>query len=173
MACANRGIDCRLRAIPQPKGAAMRTWEILRRAAGLIGMVGLVACSSPGATERIGSASEPSQCGPTDDSQPVESYNGSLGVSTAFVARHERRVGFLTGVGCSGTLISDDLFLSAGHCGWANNQTVQFDFQNTASGTARTPDSVTVSGVVESQNDANFDYAIVRLNGSPSREFGH
>src|SRR5262249_42484603 len=68
---------------------------------------------------------------------------------------------------------SDDLFLSAGHCKFANNQTVQFDFQNTASGTARTPVSFTVSGVVESQNDGTFDYAIVRLRGFPGREFGH
>ena len=74
-----------------------------------------------------------SQCGATDDSQAVEQYNGTLGVSAAFVAAHERPVGQLqwndnlaaiytnpgnvSGVRwCTGALISPNLFLSAGHC---------------------------------------------------------
>lgn len=81
-------------------------------------------------------------CGATDDSQPVEQYGGTLGVTTTFVAAHQSPVGQLqwnnnlaalytspgnvSGVRwCTGTLISNDLFLSAGHCfdqnggGWA------------------------------------------------------
>ncbi len=72
-------------------------------------------------------------CGVVDDSQPVEKYDGSLGVTKAFVAAHQRPVGQLqwdSGLGsiysdpgtvsgarwCSGALISHNLFLSAGHC---------------------------------------------------------
>src|SRR5262245_56460721 len=34
-----------------------------------------------------------SQCGATDDSQPVEQYNGTLGVTGAFVNAHQAPVG--------------------------------------------------------------------------------
>ena len=74
-----------------------------------------------------------SQCGATDDSQAVEQYNGTLGVTTAFVNAHQAPVGQLqwnanlasiyTDAGdvagvrwCTGTLLAGNLFLSAGHC---------------------------------------------------------
>jgi hypothetical protein len=73
-----------------------------------------------------------SQCGAADDSQPVEQYDGTLGVTTAFVNNNQRPVGQLqwndnlasiytnpgnvSGVRwCTGTLITNDLFLTAGH----------------------------------------------------------
>jgi hypothetical protein len=77
-------------------------------------------------------------CGARDDSQDVENYDGTLGVTRDFVARHERPVGQLQWVDLAarsgpadspgsvsnarwgtGALISsdgDDLFLTAGHC---------------------------------------------------------
>lgn len=76
-------------------------------------------------------------CGREDDSQPVEFYDGALGVSKEFVTKFSRSVGQLQwkyqfdkrfnepnnsagnvrGVRwCTGTLISKDLFLTAGHC---------------------------------------------------------
>ena len=74
-----------------------------------------------------------SQCGATDDSQPVEQYDGALGVTTGFVAAHQAPVGQLqwnnnlatiytdpgnvSGVRwCSGTLLAGNLYLTAGHC---------------------------------------------------------
>jgi V8-like Glu-specific endopeptidase len=126
------------------------------------------------AIRRAREMSTKSQCGPAWDAQQVESYNGTLGPTQAFVARHESRVGYHVDVGCTGTLISDDLFLSAGHCGYAVGHTVRFDYQNAPGGSpARPTRDFTVSQVVEQEESANWDYAIVRLNGSPGREFGH
>jgi V8-like Glu-specific endopeptidase len=74
-----------------------------------------------------------SQCGATDDSQAIDRYDGTLGVTTGFVSGLEPAVGQLqwtadlaavytepgnvSGVRwCSGTLIGSNLFLTAGHC---------------------------------------------------------
>lgn len=71
-------------------------------------------------------------CGATDDSQPVEQYNGTLGVTAAFVSAHQSAAcqvqwnnnlpsiytnpGNVSGVRWgSGTMISGDLFLTCGH----------------------------------------------------------
>ncbi len=117
-----------------------------------------------------------SQCGVSWDAQQVESYNGGLGPTTAFVSRHETRVGLHVtpdNYVCTGTLISDDLFLSAGHCRYANGDFVYFDYQNAPNGTPRASKRFTVSQVIEQEQNIGWDYAIVRLNGSPGREFGH
>lgn len=75
-------------------------------------------------------------CGPIDNSQDVEKYDGTSGPSKAFVSAHEPAVAqiqWLTNVAsrlgpgadpgniegqrwCSGTLISAKRFLTAGHC---------------------------------------------------------
>ena len=71
-------------------------------------------------------------CGAKDDSQPVEQYDGTLGVTTAFVAARQSAAcqaqwnsnlasiytnpGNVSGVRWgSGTMIADDLFLTCGH----------------------------------------------------------
>lgn len=71
-------------------------------------------------------------CGVTDDSQPVEQYDGTLGVTTAFVTAHQSAAcqvqwnanlasiytspGNVSGVRWgSGTMIGTDLFLACGH----------------------------------------------------------
>lgn len=80
---------------------------------------------------------EESICRNIDDSQPVELYDGTLGVSKAFVEKMSRSVGQLQwkynfggafngpndsegnvkGVRwCTGTLIGKNLFITAGHC---------------------------------------------------------
>ncbi len=78
-----------------------------------------------------------SKCGLVDDTQDVEHYDGTLGVSRDFVEQHERAVGQLQWLDDldvrfsspgetpgtvsgqrwgSGGLIDDDVFLTAGHC---------------------------------------------------------
>ena len=150
-------------------------------------------------------------CGTTDDSQPVEQYDGTLGVSTAFVNANQRPVGVLrwhsdlaskyTNPGnvagqrwCTGTLITNNLFLTAGHCfdqtggGWqrprvngttniiepeeiALNMSVEFNFQHDPSGVVRTPTSVQVVELVEYRL-GGLDFAIARLEGSPGVQWG-
>jgi V8-like Glu-specific endopeptidase len=150
-------------------------------------------------------------CGTTDDSQPVEQYDGSLGVTRAFVDTHQVPVGVLrwhtnlaniyTNPGnvaghrwCTGTLIADNLFLTAGHCfdqtggGWnrprvngtnniissqeiATRMNVEFNFQVDANGVQQSPVSFAVEELIEYRLDG-LDFAIVRLSGNPGQQFG-
>ena len=152
-----------------------------------------------------------SQCGATDDSQPVEQYDGSLGVSVAFVNANQPMVGQLqwnanlggtynnpgnvSGVRwATGTLISNDLFLTAGHNfdqtggGWARprdnatgaiiapaeiatNMHVNFNFQVDPSGNPRPEQEFPVVDLVEYRL-GGLDFAIVRLGGNPGATFG-
>lgn len=150
-------------------------------------------------------------CGTEDDSQPVEQYDGTLGVSQGFVNRLQQPVGQLqwndnladiysspgnvSGVRwCTGTLVSDNLFLSAGHCfdqsadGWtlpkvngtndvipsseiATNMHVNFNYQVDPNGNPREEVEVAITQLLEYRL-ANLDFAILRLAGNPGRQFG-
>lgn len=150
-------------------------------------------------------------CGGIDESQPVEQYDGTLGVTTAFVDEHQGPVGQVqwnnnlgavytnpgnvSGVRwCSGTLISCNLFLSAGHCfdsiggGWnrplingtntpippaeiAQNMHVNFNYQVDPNGNLRQEREFAIVELMEHRNNG-LDYAIARLDGNPGAEFG-
>jgi len=152
-----------------------------------------------------------SQCGAADDSQPVEQYTGALGVTRAFVDAHERPVGQLqwntdlasiytdpgnvSGVRwCTGALIAENLFLTAGHCfdqsanGWdlpkvngtndvipsteiATRMHVNFNFQVDPSGTLRPQQEFPVAQLTEYRL-GGLDFAILRLTGNPHQTFG-
>lgn len=117
--------------------------------------------------------SDESQCGPTWDLQDVEQYDGTLGVSLTWVQRHEGAVAYQVSPGCSGTMISDDLFISAGHCGYGVGDVIRFNYQDDPNGNPQVPQDFTVAAIVEQEDNANWDYAIVRLNGNPGRIFGY
>ncbi|WMS85339.1 trypsin-like peptidase domain-containing protein (plasmid) [Bacillus wiedmannii] len=150
-------------------------------------------------------------CG-AEDFQDVERYNGTLGVATEFVDAHQAPVGQLqwyddlaskyTQPGnvsgkrwASGTLISEDLFLTAGHCfdqnpvPWtvpringtnnpissqeiAKNIKVNFNYQVDFSGNPRSPQSFAILELIEYRL-GGLDFAIVRLDGNPGQVFGH
>lgn len=133
----------------------------------------LGACDSAHAPD-VNVTAAGSQCGPTWDLQNVEQYDGTLGVTADFVDLHQGPVGYHVRPGCSGTLISTDLFISAGHCGYRVGDSVRFNYQYDASGSARPTTTVSVTEVVEQVygGGSGIDYAIVRLSGSPGSTFG-
>jgi V8-like Glu-specific endopeptidase len=118
-------------------------------------------------------------CGATNDAQHVNSYNGALGPSTAFVQANKNSKAALEssptgGKFCSGTLISTNLFLTAGHCvdSGSVGEFVAFNFERAANSTALLPQThVRITAVVE-DGVSGVDYAILRLEGSPGNTFG-
>ena len=159
-------------------------------------------------------AGHESTCGDIDDSQQVEMYDGTLGVTKDFVAEHQPSVaqiqwnddlstkyqkpGNVVSVRwCSGTMISDDLYLSAGHCfdsvdeefGWqvpkvngtndliqpkeiAKNMHINFNFQVDSHGAMRhDQQSFAILELMEHRL-GGLDYAIVKVAGKPGKIFG-
>ena len=122
---------------------------------------------------------QPSICGPTNDAQFVNSYNGTLGPSISFVQANKGSKGAMEssptgGKFCSGSLISANLFLTAGHCvdSGSVGEFVSFNFERAANSTALLPQThVRITAVVEDAR-SGVDYAIVRLEGTPGNTFG-
>ena len=152
-----------------------------------------------------------SQCGATDDSQPVEQYNGALGVTKAFVNSHQSCVaqvqwnnnlaakytdpGNVNNVRWgTGTMISKDLFLTAGHLfdqtggGWnrpkdnithatispqqiALNMHLNFNYQVDPGGTLRAEVKFPITQLIEYRL-GGLDFAICRIGGNPGNTFG-
>lgn len=126
-------------------------------------------------------------CGNSDDMQHVEEYNGSLpGFSKAYVDSNSPSVGALA-MGpagpnsrkfCSGTLISEDMFITASHCvdGDITKSFAVFNYQKAAgSSSVREQAHYAITGVVEDgvyQAAGGMDYAIIKLDGAPGKKFG-
>lgn len=150
-------------------------------------------------------------CGATDDSQPVEQYNGNLGVTKAFVNSHQSSVaqvqwnnnlaskynnpGNVNNVRWgTGTMISNDLFLTAGHLfdqtggPWvrpkdnstnatispqeiALNMHLNFNYQVDPNGNQRAEVSFPITQLIEYRL-GNLDFAICRIGGNPGNTFG-
>lgn len=113
-------------------------------------------------------------CGTSNDLQQVDEYDGTLGVSKSFVATHQAPVGIMRDAEqqgyCSGTLIADDLFLTAGHCVYGSDVSQDFVAFNYHKGVDEAV-PYAVAEVVE-DNLNGLDFAIVRLEDSPGSRFG-
>ncbi|WP_394825366.1 trypsin-like serine peptidase [Pendulispora albinea] len=120
-------------------------------------------------------------CG-TDDKQYVNSYTGNLGVSVAYVNTYKGAVGVSeTSISegpsvkfCTGTLIANDLFLTASHCVDSSTKTeyVAFNYERKANSTEVLPQQhFKITGIVE-DGLGGLDYAILRLAGNPGATFG-
>ena len=144
----------------------------------LIGCVDALPEAGDEATDDI---EQPSICGTRNDAQQVNSYNGTLGPTTAFVASHRGPVGAMETTAaansskyCSGSLIATNLFLTAGHCVDASTvgDFVSFNFERVAGGTmVLTQTHAQITAIVE-DSPGGLDYAIVRLAGTPGATFG-
>lgn len=121
-------------------------------------------------------------CGTVDDSQNVNHYTGTLGVSTAYVQSHKGSKGALetsatassSAKYCSGSMISADLFLTAGHCvdSASIGDYVAFNYEVAPGSTSLLVQShYRVSAIVEN-GLGGLDYAILRLDGSPGNTWG-
>jgi V8-like Glu-specific endopeptidase len=118
-------------------------------------------------------------CG-NDDMQPVNNYNGSLGVAIDYVRLHKYAVGAMASAGdptgkyCSGTLIGRDLFITASHCvddNTVNGDTIVMNYELAAGSASQlTEKHYKIKAVVETGND--IDYSIVRVEGNPGDEWG-
>lgn len=143
-------------------------------------------------------------CGTRDESVPVESYDGAFdGITEDFVDEHEGPVGQLQWQEdlqdlevvhesatryagerwCSGTLIDDDLLLTAGHCFMIQNMPrpadvarhmqVNFDYQRDSDGELRGAETHEIVELVEHEfRHDGLDYAVVRLAGTPGETYG-
>lgn len=121
-------------------------------------------------------------CGKSDFKNIYE-YKGELGPSRKFVLKNATPVGAISttthqnGLNkfCSGTLISENLFLTACHCidGKSTNDFVVFNYQLGSDRKLEKQYFFKISEVLELGYDYNIDYAIVRLDGSPGNQFGY
>ncbi len=129
---------------------------------------------------------QPSICGSRDDSQWVNDYNGTFGMSRSVAQEHQRSKGAMsiTGIAglddkyCSGTLIGSNLFITAGHCidDHTTSEYVVMNFEREpSSSTLRTEKPYRILKVLE-RNRVGFkgtvDYAILQLEGSPGLAWG-
>lgn len=142
-------------------------------------VVTLAGCIDAAEDVELDEVEQPTICGRTNDAQHVNSYNGALGPTVAFVQGNKGSKGAMetsptTGKYCSGSLISANTFLTAGHC--VDSSTVgdfvSFNFERAANSTALLPQThVRISAVLEDEL-GGVDYAIVRLEGTPGNTFG-
>lgn len=120
-------------------------------------------------------------CG-SNDLQQVNSYDGKLGPSIEFVKTFEKAVGAMESEGkdssskfCTGTLISEDLFITAAHCvdsSTAKGKFVAFNYQKAKDSSQLLPQKhFKIAEVIEDGLNG-LDYAVLRLDGKPGKDFG-
>jgi V8-like Glu-specific endopeptidase len=119
-------------------------------------------------------------CG-TNNMQQVADYDGSRGQPVEFVATHEQAVAAMaygtpdnSNKYCTGTLISENLFLTASHCvdSTTLNDFAVFNYQRMPGTTQLAKqDHVKILEVVE-QSNGGLDYAILKLEGTPGATYG-
>ncbi len=119
-------------------------------------------------------------CG-KNEMQHVADYDGSRGQPVEFVATHEQAVAALaegtpdnSKKYCTGTLISENLFLTASHCvdTTITKEFAVFNYQKVRGASDVGPqEHVRILEVVE-QSLGDLDFAIIKLEGQPGLKYG-
>ncbi len=133
------------------------------------------------ATYKVKTKLPKSICG-QNDLQQVNSYDGNLGQPVDFVNAHKNPVGAMEDSGsdkadkfCSGTLIGENLFLTASHCvdsSTPKSQYIALNYEKVKGSNSLLPQKhFKITKVVESHL-GGLDYAILQLDGKPGAEFG-
>lgn len=121
-----------------------------------------------------------SLCG-ANDLQQVNSYDGKLGPSVEFVKTFEKAVGAMESEGkdtsskfCTGTLIGENLFITAAHCvdGSTKGKFVAFNYQKAKNSSELLPQKHFKIAEVIEDGLSGLDYAVLKLDGQPGKEFG-
>jgi len=137
--------------------------------------------SNPGQYRFQEGVSANSICG-SNELQHVNDYNGNPGQPVEFVKKHKSAVGALAKGDpansrkfCSGTLIGEDLFLTASHCIDASvtqDKSVAFNYEKAPGSNDLLPqEHFKVVEVIEDGIN-RLDYAILRLDGKPGLKYG-
>lgn len=141
-----------------------------------------LACSSV-SDDPLGVVKQPAICGDTTDWQEVESYDGTLGPTIAFVAEHSPAVGRLRisrtepdgihNTVCTGTMIAPRYFLTNHHCTYDADKSpvyrVDMNYQLDPSGHQR---PVQTYGATRIEWASGFDYAILETDGPAGTDWG-
>lgn len=119
-------------------------------------------------------------CG-ANNLQHVSEYDGSRGQPVEFVSKYEQAVGALafgtlpnTSKYCSGSLISEDLFLTASHCVDSTilKEFAVFNYQkNQGTPQLATQEHFKILSVVEKAL-GGLDYGIIKIDGKPGLKYG-
>ena len=122
-----------------------------------------------------------SQCGLSLEYQDVERYTPKPGspFSKQFVKKHSKATGAIGTISvnnrfksyCSGTLLVGNYFLTAGHCMVAGvlNDYVVFNYH-----TGKVPKAYKILSILEHEEvKIGMDYAIMKLDGNPNKDFGY
>ncbi|MBF5045790.1 trypsin-like peptidase domain-containing protein [Aggregicoccus sp. 17bor-14] len=155
----------------RPASAALTEWGSLLAGAVLLGLLGCgkaapaqapdaLVCGHPKRQQALGEVHAQTQCGPTLDFTPVNSYQGDL----SDIMDREDAVALLDGR-CTGTLVqaaAGPVVLTAGHCTALGDRVLAvFNFEDAPDG-----DPLMTEGTVIEQS-MDPDYALIQLDQLP------
>lgn len=115
-------------------------------------------------------------CGESD-LKYLHEFNEKSGITKEFIAAHSPQVAISMVEGgskkyCSGTMISEDLYLTANHCSSIKKgDFIAFEFEHDPLGNKKDAKNFKVAKKVES-NKGWLDYAIFEIEGKPGAIYG-